>query len=151
MKVDVFEMERFQSEWENRVTFNLSESGVHPMSVDELLDPGERARLLAQPLVYVQTNGTPALRETVAGLYPGASADNVVVGNGGAEANFIAIWRLIDPGDEVVMMVPNYMQIWGLVRGRAMRMPAGRSSSPIFVLSFPWRRNIPGRVIRCMN
>jgi aspartate/methionine/tyrosine aminotransferase len=118
MKVDVFEMERFQSEWENRVTFNLSESGVHPMSVDELLDPGERARLLAQPLVYVQTNGTPALRETVAGLYPGASADNVVVGNGGAEANFIAIWRLIDPGDEVVMMVPNYMQIWGLVRGQ---------------------------------
>ena len=39
MKVEIFEMERFQSLWENRVTHNLSESGVHPMSLGELIDP----------------------------------------------------------------------------------------------------------------
>src|SRR5512145_1585655 len=33
-----FELERWQSTWENRVRFNLSESGVHPLSVGELLD-----------------------------------------------------------------------------------------------------------------
>src|SRR5436309_2431622 len=40
MRLDIFEMERLQSTWENRVRFNLSESSVHPMSVRELIsDP----------------------------------------------------------------------------------------------------------------
>lgn len=118
MKLEVFEMERFQSIWENRVAHNLSESGVHPMSLGELLSPSDRAGIFDQRFVYVQTNGSKALRESIANLYPGASADNVVVGNGTAEANYIAIWRLIEPGDEVVMMLPNYMQIWGVARGQ---------------------------------
>lgn len=117
MKIDVFEMERFQSEWENRVRFNLSESGVHPMSLGELIGPQDVDALLQQRLGYVQTNGTPALRESIAALYPGATPDHVVVTNGTAEANFAAIWRLVEPGDDVVMMLPNYMQIWGIVRG----------------------------------
>jgi len=118
MKVELFEMERFQSIWENRVTHNLSESGVHPMSLGELLGPKEREAIFDERFIYVQTNGTPALRESIAALYPGATADNVVVGNGTAEANYIAVWRLVEPGDEVVMMLPNYMQIWGVVRGQ---------------------------------
>jgi aspartate/methionine/tyrosine aminotransferase len=118
MEIETFELERFQSTWENRVRHNMSESGVHPMSVGELLDPKERESLIDQRFIYVQTNGTPALRASIAALYPGATADNVVVGNGTAEANYITVWRLIEPGDEVVMMLPNYMQIWGLIRGQ---------------------------------
>lgn len=118
MKLEVFEMERFQSIWENRVSHNLSESGVHPMSLAELVPEQEREALFEQRLVYVQTNGTPALRESIAALYPGATADNVVVANGTAEANYITVWRLVEPGDEVAMMLPNYMQIWGIVRGQ---------------------------------
>ena len=118
MKVETFEMERFQSIWENRVAHNLSESGVHPMSLEELLRPEERDELMKQRLIYVQTNGSPALREAIARLYPGATADNVVVGNGTAEANYVAIWRLVEPGDDVVMMLPNYMQIYGVARGQ---------------------------------
>ncbi len=118
MKLEVFEMERLQSIWENRVTHNLSESGVHPMSLGELVDPKDQDAIFDQRFVYVQTNGTPALRESIAALYPGATADNVVVGNGTAEANYITVWHLVEPGDEVVMMLPNYMQIWGVVRGQ---------------------------------
>src|SRR5438552_18232957 len=98
MRLETFEMERSQSVWENRVTHNLSESGVHPMSLEELLEPGEVDEVLRQRLVYVQTNGSPALRERIAALYPGATADNVVVGNGTAEANYISVWRLVEPG-----------------------------------------------------
>lgn len=118
MKLEVFEMERFQSIWENRVTHNLSESGVHPLSLGELLEGKEREALFDERFIYVQTNGTPALRESIAALYPGAAAQNVVVGNGTAEANYITVWRLVEPGDEVVMMLPNYMQIWGVVHGQ---------------------------------
>jgi hypothetical protein len=117
MKFESFEMERLQSTWENRVAWNLSESGVHPLRLEELLDsPTDRAALLAQELGYTQTNGTPELRAAIAGLYRGATPEHVEVTNGGSEANLLAILRLVEPGDEAVLMVPNYMQVRGLAR-----------------------------------
>jgi hypothetical protein len=117
MKLEPFAMERLQSTYEHEVDFNLSESGVHPLTLAELIpDPASRAALLAESLCYTQTNGTRPLRQSIAALYPGATADHVQVTNGGAEANYITTWNLIEPGDEVVMMVPNFMQVWGLAR-----------------------------------
>jgi len=50
------------------------------------------------------------------GAYPGATRDHVQVTNGGSEANYITTWNLVEPGDDVVMMVPNYMATWRLAR-----------------------------------
>jgi aspartate/methionine/tyrosine aminotransferase len=117
MRVEPFAMERMQSTYENLVDYNLSESGVHPLTLGELVDDAAgRDALLAEPLRYIQSNGTVPLREIVAALYPGATADHVQVTNGGSEANYITTWNLAGPGDEVVLMVPNYMQTWGLAR-----------------------------------
>src|SRR5581483_4857975 len=117
MKLETFAMERMQSTFENLVDFNLSESGVHPLRLGELVDDGAaREALMAEPLRYTQSNGTIPLREAIAALYPGASRDHVQVTNGGSEANYITTWNLVEPGDEVVLMVPNYMQTWGLAR-----------------------------------
>jgi aspartate/methionine/tyrosine aminotransferase len=116
MRLEPFAMERMQSEWENRVAHNLSESGVHPMAVNELLDPDEQAQLLRQKLVYVQSNGSDELRAAIAALYPGAGPEHVTAANGTAEANFIAAWRVVEPGDDVVLILPNYMQLWGVIR-----------------------------------
>lgn len=116
MRIVPFELERFQSEWEHRVRYNLSESGVRPLSVRQLVgDDDALAALLDAPLVYTQTNGTPGLRAAIAEAYPGATADHVQVTNGGSEANFVVTWRLVEPGDEVVVLVPAYLQIAGLV------------------------------------
>ena len=110
-------MERMQSTYENQVDFNLSESGVHPLQLGELVDDAAaRDALLAEALRYTQSNGTIPLRDAIAALYPGATRDHVQVTNGGSEANYITTWSLVEPGDEVVMMVPNYMQTWGLAR-----------------------------------
>jgi aspartate/methionine/tyrosine aminotransferase len=126
MRIETFAMERMQSTWENRVAFNLSESGVRPMRLTELVgaEPGvadlamnpDVTGLLKQELGYTQSNGTPELRRAIAEMYPGATEDHVEVTNGGSEANYIVLWNLIEPGDDVVMMVPNYMQGWGLTR-----------------------------------
>jgi aspartate/methionine/tyrosine aminotransferase len=116
MRVEQFAMERMQSTWENQVDFNLSESGVHPLTPRELLAQDDLAVVLDQPLVYSQSNGTTALRSLIAQQYPGSTADHIQVTNGGSEANYIVSWRLIEPGDDVAMLVPNYMQTWGLVR-----------------------------------
>jgi aspartate/methionine/tyrosine aminotransferase len=117
MKLEQFAMERMQSTYENLVEFNLSESGVRPLTARELVeDPAGLEGLLDQPLVYSQSNGTIDLRRAIATMYPGAGIEHIEVTNGGSEANFITTFNLIEPGDEVVMLVPNYMQTWGLSR-----------------------------------
>lgn len=116
MTFEPFVMERWQSEWENRVRHNLSESGVHAMKVGELVGAHFMPHFSDQELVYGHSNGTVELREAIAGLYAGAQPDQVLVTNGSAEANFIAAWRLIQPDDEVVIVLPNYMQLPGIAR-----------------------------------
>lgn len=113
-----FDLERWQSTWENRVRHNLSESGVHPLTARELL---ALAGASADPLLdvrlgYSQSNGTDLLRERIAALYPGATRDHVLVTTGSSEANFVTCWRLIEPGDKVTVLVPNYLQTNGLAR-----------------------------------
>ncbi len=111
-------MERWQSIWENVVELNISESGVEPLSTRELVDnPDDLERMLSLPLIYPQSNGSEELRSNIATLYPGARAEQVLVTTGTAEANFLVTWSLIEPGDEVVFMMPNYMQVGGLARG----------------------------------
>lgn len=117
MKLVPFEMERWQSTWENRVDYNLSESGVQPIPLRQLLrDPAVIDRVLDYPLAYSQGNGTPELRSLVAGMYADATPDHVLVTNGSSEANLLTMWHLVEQGDEVVVMLPNYMETWGLTQ-----------------------------------
>jgi aspartate/methionine/tyrosine aminotransferase len=116
MKQPVFEMERWQSLHENAVDFNLAESGVQPLTLSEL-----HAITGAQPgdtlLGYGHTDGSPGLRACIAALYDNASANNVLATVGSAEANFLAMWRLVEPGDRVVVVRPTYEQTTGLAAG----------------------------------
>ncbi|MEX1344858.1 MAG: aminotransferase class I/II-fold pyridoxal phosphate-dependent enzyme [Candidatus Limnocylindrales bacterium] len=119
-----FVMEQMMSEWENRVDVNLSESGVHPMTLGELLamDGREPNDLADIGQFYPQANGTPELRERIAALYGGATKDDVLVTVGAAEANYLAVTTFLEPGDEVVLVLPNYMQIWGVATNRGCRV-----------------------------
>ena len=86
MRIDLFRMERTQCLYENEVEFNLSESGVLPLRLIDLVDDVEsRDALLDEALRYTQSNGTIALRESIAALYPGAMPDHIqdVVRGGG--------------------------------------------------------------------
>lgn len=109
-----FAMERWQSTWENRVDHNLSESGVHPLTVGELTALAGSTALDETPLGYGQSNGSDTLRERIAALYASRDPAGVMVANGSAEANFVALWELAGPGDEVAILVPTYMQTHGL-------------------------------------
>ena len=122
MKIEEFKLERIQSLWENRVRYNLTESGIHPYTLRELLKPEEIDRLLDVRLGYGWTNGEPNLRERIAGYYAHTSPANVLVTNGSAEANFLSMWTLLEPGDEILLMVPNYMQIWGIAGSLGVRI-----------------------------
>jgi aspartate/methionine/tyrosine aminotransferase len=119
-----FVMERWQSTWENRVAHNLSESGVHPLTLGELLALAGGADIGDTPVGYGQSNGTEPLRAAIAALYDGTPGiDGISVTNGSAEANFVALWELLEEGDEVVILAPTYMQAQGLAEsfGAAVR------------------------------
>ncbi len=90
MKIELFEMERMQSTWENVVDIDLSESGVRAVTLRELAALGfDLDGALDTPLSYSQGNGTIELRQLLGRHYPGATPDHVEVTNGTSEANFI--------------------------------------------------------------
>ena len=117
MPIELFEMERMQSTWENLVDYDMSESGVRPLTLRELVEMGfDLEEFLDQPLGYSQSNGTIELRERIAALYPGADVDRIEVTNGTSEANYLVALSQLRPGDEFAMELPNYMQMPGIAR-----------------------------------
>jgi len=99
MRIANFEMERMQSTWENVVEMDMSESGVRPVSLRELAGMGlDLDSILDMPLGYSQSNGTVALRESLAALYPGATPDHIEVTNGTSEANYLLALALLREG-----------------------------------------------------
>jgi len=121
VRIDLFQMERTQCLYEHEVEFNLSESGVLPLRVEEILQgPKASADFLSTGLKYPESDGSDELRENIAAWY-GATRDHVLVTNGGSEANFTAVWGLLEKGDHAAVMLPNYLQTWGLSRAWASK------------------------------
>jgi len=114
LKLEEFALERIQSVWEHSVEINLAESGIEPVKLSEIVDI---EALRDVKLGYPQTNGSIELRRHIASMYGGATEDNIVVTNGGSEANMVTVWNLKQESgdrDEIVIELPNYMQIWGV-------------------------------------
>ncbi|HUP53130.1 MAG TPA: aminotransferase class I/II-fold pyridoxal phosphate-dependent enzyme [Longimicrobiales bacterium] len=116
MRYAPFQMERWQSTYEHRVRFNLSESGVHPLTVRELLELAGSALSVGEVrLGYAQSNGSDELRALIAADHPGATDTSVLVTVGGAEANFASFWHLFETAGKAAVVVPTYGQVPGLV------------------------------------
>lgn len=125
MKMEVFEMERMMSTWENLVEYDISESGVKPVTFRELINLGfDLDSVMDMTLSNCQANGTIELRQALMKLYPGATPENIEVTNGTSEANFLLGITLLKPGDEFAMALPNYMQLKGIA------LAAGAKLSP---------------------
>jgi len=125
MKFPRFDMERMQSQWEHKVKYDLSESGVEALELQEITrDPKE---LMKTKLGYAEGVGREATRALIAGIHPGHEATDVMITTGTSEANFLALASLVSAGDEVIVVMPNYMQVHGLGRTRAGGLVAGRA------------------------
>lgn len=117
MDIDLFQMERMQSLYWHVVDYDLSESGVTPLTIRELLGPDADAEaFLRTALGYPLSEGSHEARANIAEWYPEATPENVSLTNGGSEANHLTLWTLLERGDRLAFMVPNYLQGWGLGR-----------------------------------
>ncbi|MGI6212641.1 MAG: aminotransferase class I/II-fold pyridoxal phosphate-dependent enzyme [Anaerovoracaceae bacterium] len=118
MKIDDFTLENWlnpacDSE-KNKVY--LGGSCVSPMTVRELFDViGEDMdsflkKIPDLSLAYPYFTGTPLCREGVAGLYRKVEPEDVVLVHGGTGANDTVVQTLLEPGDSIISIVPNYQQ-----------------------------------------
>ena len=121
MKVATFALERWMSRWETEVEFDIAESGVYPLTTRDVLDlvpeTDRQATLDAMldlRLGYTEARGTKELRETLASVYEGTSADEILVTTGAIEANYLLFTTLLNPGDHVVAIYPAYQQLYSV-------------------------------------
>jgi aspartate/methionine/tyrosine aminotransferase len=117
MPFPTFLLERNQTLYENAVEINLTESGVHPCTIADLLSAEEIAELASLRLGYGHTEGRPGLRRAVAEWYPDAGPENVLIAHGSSEAHLIALMSLVERDEDIVFITPNFMQLDGLARG----------------------------------
>ena len=121
MRIDTFEMERMQSLYWHLVEYDLSESGVTPSrSRSSSASSPTRRRSSDRPRLSPLggLRGRPRTHRAVVSRMP---RENVTIVNGGTEANFLTLLTLLEPGDRLAFMVPNYMQGRGLGRHFAGR------------------------------
>lgn len=123
MKLPPFLLERWMTRHETNVQFDIAESGILPLSTNDLLDfepPAERGatieRLLSIPLGYSEARGTIALRTALAGTYGRGDADHILVTTGAIEANYLLYNVLLSAGDHVIAPYPAYQQLYEVPR-----------------------------------
>ncbi|HYN07814.1 MAG TPA: aminotransferase class I/II-fold pyridoxal phosphate-dependent enzyme [Vicinamibacterales bacterium] len=123
MKIESFLLERWMTRHETHVQFDIAESGILPLSTNDLLDfePVDRRaatleRLLALPLGYSEARGTETLRALLAATYARGDADHILVTTGAIEANFLLFNVLLAPGDHVIAPYPAYQQLYSVPR-----------------------------------
>lgn len=119
MKIAPFGVEQWMNEWEIGAVSNLAETCVDSLTVDELLDmSGRRDEVIGEMidlrLSYGDIKGSDELLDAIASLYRKQKRENVIVMNGGAAANFISMFTLVEPGDEVVSVYPTYQQLYSI-------------------------------------
>ena len=117
MKIEIFEMERMHSTLENIVEYDLSQSGIMPVTLNNLVEMGlDMKELMNMPLGDIQSDGTQELKDLLCKIYPGAKQENIEVTNGTSEANYILALSQLINGDDFALEIPNYMQLWGIPR-----------------------------------
>ncbi len=117
MRIDKFELELWMNQHELNVQFDIAESGISPLSTQELFAfAGEHAQksLAAMPLGYNDANGSLALREEIAKTYATAKPENILITIGAIEANFLLFNAILEPGDHVVAPYPAYQQLYSV-------------------------------------
>ena len=123
MRLPPFLLERWMTRHETNVQFDIAESGILPLSTNDLLDfepPAERAaaieRLLSIPLGYSEARGTAVLRQMLAETYSRGDAEHILVTTGAIEANYLLYNVLLEAGDHVIAPYPAYQQLYEVPR-----------------------------------
>jgi len=114
MEIAPFELERYFARHEFTARYLLSSSDCDGLAMAELLgwaDAELRAMWDRLTLGYTESPGHPMLRQAIAQLYDGVSADDIIEFVP-EEAVFASMNCLLQPGDHVVCCYPAYQSLY---------------------------------------
>lgn len=119
MRITPFAVEQWMNAYETKCRYNLAETCVESLTIAELLDmAGQRGSILEELLplqmTYGSIEGSIRLRTAVAALYSSRSGQDVLVTHGAIGANALVYQGLVEPGDRVISIVPNYQQHYSI-------------------------------------
>ena len=120
MNIKPFAVEEWMNEYETGARYNIAETCVDSVSLDELFaltgeSKGEfLSKFCATRLTYGDIWGSDALRKGVCRLYRTVRPDEVVLTHGAAGANHHVFCSLISAGDRVVSIMPTYQQLYSI-------------------------------------
>lgn len=119
MYIEPFKVEIWMNEWETRCTYNLAETCVASITVEELLalsggNADDLSDLLSMKLAYGDIEGSPRLRTAIANLYANQCIEDITVTHGTIAANMLVHKAVIEPGDHVLSIVPTYQQHYSI-------------------------------------
>jgi aspartate/methionine/tyrosine aminotransferase len=118
--IEPFFVEQWMNAHETTATWNIAETCVHSLTLEELLElsgdaDGVLRRLRETWLGYGDIVGSPRLRAAIASLYgERITPDDVLTANGAIGANFLALYALVEPGTTVVSVQPTYQQLYSV-------------------------------------
>ena len=121
MFIEPFKVEIWMNEWETRCTYNLAETCVASITIEELLalsgrDEGDLSELLSMKLTYGDIEGSDRLRTAISKLYGNTSITDITITHGTIAANMLVHKGLVERGDHVVSIVPTYQQHYSIPR-----------------------------------
>jgi len=109
MRFQPFELERWLPA--HKAKYNLAGALPRPFKFGDLIKEVD----LDMTFTYSSlTQGTLELRTEVSNLFTEVDRDRVLITNGTAEANFLLTNVLLDKGEEIIIQVPTYMQVYGI-------------------------------------
>ena len=120
MNIKPFAVEEWMNEYEVGARYNIAETCVDSVSLDELfaLTGENKEKFLtdfsAQRLTYGDIAGSDALRQGICQLYKTVQTHQVIPTHGAAGANHHVFCSLISAGDRVVSIMPTYQQLYSI-------------------------------------
>lgn len=120
MKIKPFAVEEWMNAWETGAKYNIAETCVDSVSLNELLEiSGEdKEKFLGdfckKRLTYGNIEGYPAFKQGICKLYKTIKPEEVVPTHGATGANHHVFYSLISPGDRVISIRPTYQQLYSI-------------------------------------
>ena len=119
MNIEPFGVEIWMNEWETRCDWNLAETCVESLTINDLLTlvgktEASLAELLPLKMTYGDIEGSVPLRTAITALYEKQKIENVIVTHGTIGANMLVHKTLVAAGDRVVTVVPTYQQHYSI-------------------------------------
>lgn len=120
MKLEPFKVEKWMNEYEQYSKYDLGNTTVQNLSLDELFELSNVDKtaflnnLCAQKQGYGNITGNPDLKNGISKLYETVTPDGIIPTIGGAGANHLVFYSLVEPSDSVVSVIPTYQQLYSI-------------------------------------